>query len=98
MLAQKQRSQMLNFGTYNLPIERNGDGSYSGTETIKSFMNGPITEAANWELSTSLYSLLLVALIIFALILLAAFLVWRRRRKKKQNGDTPITPSEKSGK
>ncbi len=60
-----------------------GNDSYTGpdrTHTVT--MNTPITETANWEPSTSLYSVLLAALIIF-IIIIALLLAWRRRKKKK---------------
>jgi LPXTG-motif cell wall-anchored protein len=51
-------------------------------------MNGPITETANWEQSTSLWLILLIAAIIFALI---AFLIaWRRRKDEKKPTESTV--------
>ena len=66
-----------------------GDGSYTGqsnTQTVT--MNGPITETGNWEQSTSLWLVILIAAIIFALI--AFLLAWRRRKNKEK----PAEPTD----
>jgi hypothetical protein len=61
-----------------------GSGSYTGQErTIVISVAGPITEIANWEQATSLYSYLWVVLILLAII--AALLLLRRKKKQTDN-------------
>jgi hypothetical protein len=72
-----------------------GSGSYTGPDTIATIiMTGPLTETANWEQTTSLWLVLLVALIIFA-VLIAFFLAWRRRKKKKEDTRQTAAPTKK---
>ena len=77
-----------------------GKNSYSGTVNNQTVtMTNPITETANWEQSTVLFTVAESALIILILLLIAFLLLaWRRRRKKKQNKQAnPIaTPTPKS--
>jgi hypothetical protein len=62
-----------------------GNGSYTGPDTTASIIiNGPITETANWEQTTSLWLVLLITLILFGL-LIAIFLAWKKRKKKKED-------------
>jgi len=67
-----------------------GAGSYTGTGNIQSVvMNNPITETANWEQQTNLYtaggSFLIILLLLLLVLLLLA---WRRRKKDKKTTQT----------
>jgi hypothetical protein len=63
-----------------------GTGSYSGRNGYPIItMVGPITETANWEQASSLYSVLLIAVIILIMMLLATILAWKRRKKKQKD-------------
>jgi hypothetical protein len=72
-----------------------GEGSYTGAGNIQNVvMNNPVTEIANWELQTNLYSVAeWFFIILFILFLLALLLVlWRRRKKDKKQ--QPKQPSQ----
>jgi len=64
-----------------------GAGSYTGTGNIQTvIMNNPITQTANWEQQTNLYTVAESFLIILLLLLLLVLLMlaWRRRKKDKK--------------
>jgi len=74
-----------------------GAGSYTGNGNIQAVvMNNPITETANWEQQTNLYSVTVYFLIILLLLLLLALLLfaWRRRKKKKKQPEQAALESQ----
>jgi hypothetical protein len=63
-----------------------GTDAYTGQDRAHAVtMNAPITETANWEPATSLYSVLIVALIVFIIIAVTLLITWKRRKNKKQS-------------
>ncbi len=75
-----------------------GSGSYSGTENSQTVtMNNPLTETANWEQVTTLFTVAESAMVIL-IMLLAAFLLLaiRRRKNKKDNQKVTAVSTVKS--
>jgi hypothetical protein len=67
-----------------------GTGSYTGRNGYSIItMVGPITETANWEQASSLYSVLLFVVIILIMLLLATILGWKRKKKKQDDDNKP---------
>jgi hypothetical protein len=75
-----------------------GSGSYSGTQNSQTVtMNNPLTETANWEQVTTLFTVAESAIVIL-IMLLAAFLLLaiRRRKNKKDNQKVTAVSTVKS--
>ncbi len=75
-----------------------GSGSYSGTQNSQTVtMNNPLTETANWEQVTTLFTVAESAIVIL-IMLLAAFLLLaiRKRKNKKDNQKVTAVSTVKS--
>ncbi|HSQ48563.1 MAG TPA: LPXTG cell wall anchor domain-containing protein, partial [Candidatus Deferrimicrobiaceae bacterium] len=74
-----------------------GAGSYTGTGNIQTVvMNNSITETANWEQQTKLYTVAESFLIILLLLLLVFLLLAWRRRKKDKKQPKQATPENQT--